>query len=117
MVNNKIFLNEINFRHSGSGFALIKNGINIPYIWYLNNIGVTIDKEISLKKREACFISEISDFKLFKEGSISFHSFISDMQKAKSYAIIDKRDLRGTFAFFIPLVRNKLKKKKCIYEK
>ena len=53
-------LNEINFRNSGNTWALIKNGLNIPYIWVKDAEGedISVDNSKEAFEKEKYFMNE-----------------------------------------------------------
>lgn len=113
--SDKIYLNEINFRHSGNGYALIKNGIEIPYYYYLDATDqndLLLNKKYEMNK-ETYHMDELLEITLLSKGGISLFKFISSVIKTKAFAKWDIFDLKGTFAYYkkvICLIFYKLKK-------
>ncbi len=97
---DNIYLNEINFRNSGIGYSLVKNGINAPYIYYLDSLNIDYPKNINLIYPNGYFIEEIGELKLLLKKHISFKEFISDIKKAFVTLKFDKNDILGSLAFF-----------------
>ena len=112
-----IYLNEINFRHSGSGYALIGAGINTPYLYYLDIIGKLDDKNLNVKKVKGYFFSEIGEiYLLMKYKTINIFQFLIDFMKSKSHAVYEISDL-GPFKFILKkylkiFIYKKIKRKK-----
>lgn len=96
-----IYLNEINFRHSGSGFALIDNGINAPYLCYLDFINkVHSDKHV-LKYKNGYFFCDIGEVDLLiKYKLINIFQFVCDFFKSYSHSIFSLKDL-GVTKYYI----------------
>ena len=112
---NKIYLNEINFRHSGNGYALIQNGVYSPYFYYLSVIDADLptDGLFNINK-EYFHMDEMLELQLLKSGGISVKNFIKSIFKAKAFAKFDIHDLKGSFAYYnwiFVYIRNKLFKK------
>lgn len=110
--NNGIYLNEINFRHSGNGYALIKNGVDAPYIWYSNITGLSDKFDSHLIRPNGYFMDELNELSLYRSGNISLKTFFNDVKKSFCYAKLDKKDFFGGFYYFVNRFRRKLKKKK-----
>lgn len=100
-----IYLNEVNFRHSGVGFALINIGIDAPYLWYASVVGIT-QMQINQKTTNGCYcMNETKDFLLAKSNGISRLRWFKDFLKTKNYAYLDLSDLSGSWAFYKPVLR------------
>ena len=109
---DEIYLNEINFRHSGNGYALINNGIFSPYFYYLSVTGQELpyNNKFNMEK-ESYHMDELLELQLLKSGSIGLIDFIEDVFKAKAYAKFDLYDLKGSFAYYLWIfkyMKNKL---------
>ena len=110
-------LNEINFRNSGNTWALVKNGLNIPYIWVSDAEG----EEISLAKSEEVFedekyfMNETSDIHHVYDRRISASSWIADLLHTSAFNKMWIKDLSGTIPWYWQMIsqkcgRNKVKK-------
>ena len=89
----RIYLNEINFRHSGSGFALIKNGVKAPYLYYKACCNEKIDPK-KLKHSKGYFFCDIGELNLLlKYKTINILKFTKDFLKSYSHAIFDIKDI------------------------
>ena len=100
-----IYLNEINFRHSGNGYALIKSGIMAPYILYLYFSNK--EYKISFKGKLIYFIDDFNEWNLYRKKEISILTFINDFFKANSHSVFDIKDL----GVFIHIIKKKILKK------
>ena len=99
---NKIYLNEINFRHSGNGYSSIDYGIDAPYIWYMNVCNNKIDMSFNKKIKSNTrfyFMDESNEIKLLKNKHISFFQFLGDVFKTKSFARFKLCDLKVFLAY------------------
>ena len=93
--DDKIYLNEINFRHSGSGFALIDNGINAPYLYYLDCMNINHDNKYKLKHNTGFFFCDIGEYNLYRQyKTITFMQFVFDFVKSYSHSIFNIHDLK-----------------------
>lgn len=98
---DEIYLNEINFRHSGNGYALIKNKVYAPYYWCADAIGVQLNSQNEFfVDNESFHMNEIYEWRLFKSGGISIKKFLLSCMKSKAYAFFDLRDMSGTYGFY-----------------
>ena len=105
-----IYLNEINFRHSGNGYALIKSGIEAPYIWYLSKKEMINPEKFIKKNKQIYFIDDFNEASLFMNKEIGLGTLIHDFFKAKAHSTFSLSDLK-VFMFLIKKsVRSKLKK-------
>ena len=103
-----LYLNEVNFRHSGSGFALIKNGIMAPYLYYLDCLNIDHDNVYKLKHPNGYFVCDFGEFNLLRKyKSINIFQFFFDFIRAYAHSIIDIKDL-GVLKYYI-WYRRKLK--------
>lgn len=103
--NNEIYLNEINFRHSGNGYSLLKNGINSPYIWYNYMIGSKKIENNELKKRNMHLLDELNELHLLKANGISVITFVKDFLKASAYAKMSIRDFKYSIHYFFKKIK------------
>ena len=111
--SEEVYLNEINFRHSGNGFALIKFGIPAPYISCLGLIGNTDYINYPHKVKAGLYlIDELNDIEHIREYRLNFFSWAFDYIRSKAYAKFMLQDLPGTLAFYRPMFRSLPKKVK-----
>jgi predicted ATP-grasp superfamily ATP-dependent carboligase len=106
--DDRIYLNEINFRHSGNGYALIQNGINAPFIGYLDVIDERKDDEYKLNNPGGYLVNEYGEWSLFKTKNISLREMISDYRKVFAYSIWDKKDMWVAVFFIKSKIVNKI---------
>jgi hypothetical protein len=107
----KIYLNEINFRHSGNGYGLIENGVSAPYIWCLDCIGDPLPKDTKINVTAGiCHMDEISDFSHRKGNHLTLQDWLQDVQKTTAFAVFDVKDLSGTWGFYKAKLGNAFKR-------
>ena len=98
-----IYLNEINFRHSGNGYALIKNNVNSPYYTCLEMCSAKLPNELKMQPSPESFhMDEIAYLSHIRDYGIPFSEWIKEFFHVKAFAVFDVLDLPGTFAFYIP---------------
>ena len=109
---NGIYLNEINFRHSGNGYALIKSKIPAPYIWYLTAKGVETKIKFKQKIRKTFyFIDDFNELASLKKKYINFFTFIKDFICANAHSILSISDLKVFLIKIKQIIINKIKTK------
>ena len=103
-----IFLNEINFRQSGNGYVLPSIGIDIPVITGTDMLGRmigTIPKlTIGIHNMD-----EVSDVMHVKNHEISLFNWLKEYKRTESKCIFDRKDMKGTMAFYGALIKYVLK--------
>lgn len=106
-----IYLNEINFRHSGNGYALIKNKVYAPYYWCMDALGKRLGSENKYVVENASYhMDEVLEIRLFRTGAISLTQCITSIFKSKAFAVFDLGDLHGTYGFLKEPMLSLLKK-------
>ena len=106
-----IYLNEINFRHSGNGYALVKNGVLAPYIWCLDVEGLTVPVQLKKTvKAGKTHMDEIPDFVHRKEYKLSFIKWLGCFASASARSKMDIRDLSGTMVYYNEVLGRGFKK-------
>lgn len=96
-----IYLNEVNFRHSGNGYALVENGLLAPLYWCMDVAGVPIPADSKFFIADASYhMDELNDVKCIKAYNISLFSFLKNVVRSKAFAIWSISDLSGSMAFY-----------------
>lgn len=84
---------EMNFRNDGNAICVTDAGYNLPYIWYLYNIGSDYKKEIEQSVfRPVNYCPEIFYAKQCAYGEVSAYKWLKDMLKADSFTNYYKGD-------------------------
>jgi len=94
---NEIYLNEINFRNSGSGFRALGQGFNYVYLWIELMLNEWKFDGYLTPERQDYTMTEYTDFKNVLCHNVTLIEWIRDFNKCSSYAIIDGRDLSPLF--------------------
>lgn len=106
-----VYLNEINFRHSGNGYALVKNGVPAPYIWCAAAVGAKIEANIKTKVKTGKYhMDELPDLRHLAEKRISLFSWVGDLMKTSAFSKWDMADIKGTWGYYRPLAKSICKK-------
>lgn len=88
----KVYLNEINYRHSGAGFALINEHFNAPYAWACSFAGKSIETNKSVNVGSYMMV-ELCDKMYVKRRVLTLGEWIRDIKKAEAFAVFSKKDL------------------------
>ena len=92
--NGKYYLNEINFRNSGNNYALLKSGIETPYLLYLEKFNKDLLKNLKIKDKDIYFMEDLSNFKSLCEKQISLWTFVKNFFRSKAHSVYSIKDLK-----------------------
>jgi D-aspartate ligase len=92
--NGKIYFIEINFRNGAPGYALSKIGVNIPYLWYLEAIGVNIDNMQKKINQDYYFMVETSDIRHMLNMDLKLITWIKDLFRTNAFLFVNLRDIK-----------------------
>ena len=106
--SNCIYLNEINFRHSGNGALLIENGINAPYYWALDCVGKQIKDSVPSIKDDEYFMDIYMDFR-YREA-LSIFEWLICLRKTHTYTIWSIKDPKPSFVYGGTILKRGIKK-------
>ena len=99
-----VYLNEINFRHSGNGYALVQNGVHAPYIGCLDAAGISVSNRLKTKVKTGKYhMDEISDLMHLSDNHTTIVKWFLDCLRTSAFAKWDISDLGGTFAYYKPI--------------
>ena len=109
-----VYLNEINFRQSGNGYALVSDKMNAPVSWACGMLGVPSaccsEQSVELGSR---FMAELIDMIYIKRRQMTIRQWIRDIRAASSFAIYDSHDKKATKRYykdrFVGIVRKALR--------
>lgn len=97
---SQILLNEINFRHSGNGVALVKAGIPAPFISCLSLWHKKVSDYKYFVDDEIYYMNELSELFHVKNRYISIYEYLKSIYRAHAFTYFDRQDLSGTFGFY-----------------
>ena len=108
---NGVYLNEINFRHSGNGYALLRNGVPAPLYYCLDVVGHALPENSKWFVEEATYhMDELSDLSHVYKGRISPIEWLKCVCKTRAFAKFWIGDLRGSLVWYKPLVKSATRK-------
>ncbi|WP_417620211.1 ATP-grasp domain-containing protein [Oceanihabitans sediminis] len=97
--DGKNYFLEMNFRNDGNAFCVTSSGINLPYIWYLFNVGGNYKVEIEQSSiKQVYSVPEDSYFLSMVNGEVSYREWKNNMKKVNSYITYFKEDRRPFYA-------------------
>ena len=99
--DDKVWFLEINFRNDGNAICVTASGTNLPYLWYLANIGSDYKSELEKSTFKPVYVMpEFADFKNFVANrKISLWKWFSDIAKTDCFMEFDKHDPNPFFFF------------------
>ena len=106
-VDDKIYFTEINLRNDGLNSFIVKSGVNLPYIHYLDLLSLPIKKYNPLFKSKK-YIWEGNHLSALKRRSISFWEWLTDLIGVKGFLYYFKDDKWPFYYQFIEKLLPKL---------
>lgn len=114
LCEDEVFFNEINFRQSGAGYALVNKEINVPFMWACSVLGTSCrfqpTKSVEIGTN---FMAELCDIIYVKRRTITMRQWIRDIRKAKAFAVYDRRDLRAVRKCYWEFAKAILRRGRC----
>lgn len=112
-----IYLNEINFRHSGNGYLHTQLNVPLPLMCCADLAGEECDSVKALPEGKVA-VQELCDAYNWMSGRISFKEYRRHMREASALALWDKQDkkvalsyYRATWKSFVGLLLRRMKLK------
>lgn len=98
----KDYFMEMNFRNDGNAICVTASGTNLPYLWYLANIGSDYKSELEKSAFKPVYVMpEFADFKNFVANrKISLWKWFSDIAKTDCFMEFERQDPKP-FCFFL----------------
>ena len=93
---NKYYFLEINFRNDGNGYVITSAGMNQPYIYCLDVLGLWDGLCYNNVNLPHFFMSENTDLYHIVEKRLSFYEWYKDYKKVNCYLRYNKSDLVPT---------------------
>lgn len=111
-----VYLNEINYRHSGNGAAMINHFVNAPFMWADNVVNGNDYSEVRRSVNiGSYFMVERSDMMYVKRRVLSLHEWIRDIKRTESFAVYSKKDFWASIeiyaSFIIGIIKRELRRK------
>ena len=109
--DNIVYLNEINYRQSGAGYAVINQYVNSPFYWAC---GMLANRECCRLQKSvdvgSYFMAELYDMIYIKRREITIFQWIRDVRRASSFAVYDPHDMRATGRYYRDRIRGVIRK-------
>lgn len=111
-VNGKLFLNEVNWRNSGTIYSVLGSKVYYPVNWYYWKTGNQPPKNFL----QTCLddtvytIDESLDLRHVACGNITLRQWLSNRKKAKAFALWYSKDPRPTVAQYFHLLKELIKR-------
>lgn len=111
-VGEKIYLNEINWRNSGTIYSVFGSKVYYPVNWYYwktenqspeNFIRTCLDDTVYT-------MDESLDLRHVACGNITLRQWLNDKKKARAFAIRDATDLKPTMVQYFHLLKELIKR-------
>ena len=93
-IKDNFYLNEINFRNSGSGFRAVSQCFFYAYDWFYDTLkGHTREMDLSYPKKNIYTMTEYTDVRYLRKG-VSLIGWIKDLMKSRGFALVKKGDMK-----------------------
>jgi len=99
-VDDKIYFTEINLRNDGLNSFIVKSGVNLPYLHYLDMLNLPLKKYIPFNKPRK-YIWEANHLSALKRHSISIWEWLTDLIGVNGFLFYYKDDKLPFYYQFI----------------
>lgn len=112
-VKGKMYLNEINWRNSGTIYSAFSTKVYYPVIWYYWKTGHEVPNDLKLSCANANIYSmdESLDFRHVIVKNISLKQWINDCKRSKAFALWFPSDLKPSIANYWNLLRKLIRRR------
>ncbi len=110
VVNNEVYLNEINYRNSGGDYRIVSQGYFYPLIWINDCLGIDNNEFLNYKLKPTYSMTFWYDYQHVKHGRISFKEWIKDVKKTSSFALYYKGDMKPVYSYYYHSIIGRLKR-------
>ena len=111
LINDRIYLNEINWRNTGRDFMCMGTKVHYAVIWYYSLVGRDasglkhfFDENIEYAMDESI------DLRHVVYGDLSLWKWLKDLKKAKSFSIWYSKDLKPVFFRYLELIKEMIRR-------
>ncbi len=109
--DGKDYFMEINFRNDGNSICVTASGVNLPYIWFLYNIGGNYHEEIAKSLMKPVYVMpEFADITLITHGQLNFFIWLKDVCRTDRFMEFDKHDMKPFIQLLKEFVNRGVKK-------
>lgn len=109
-----LFFNELNLRFGGSGYAIVKMGVNLPAMLVKTFLGIPIENMNQMVEGEAVFTNERICINDYQNGFISVKEYRSYIKSADILFIKDEEDRHPLkayrYLFCLVMIKSIIKK-------
>lgn len=111
-VNGRLYLNEVNWRNSGTIYSVFGSKVFYPVHWYYWKTGNQLPDNYlqTCSDEEVYTIDESLDLRHVVCGNVTLRHWLCDKKKSKAFAIWDKKDLKPTMAQYFHLIKEMIKR-------
>ena len=111
-VDGKDYFMEMNFRNDGNAICVTKAGINLPYLWYMANVGLDYKSELNSSEVNSIYVMpEFDDFRCFVlTKKISLKEWYSDIKRSGAFMEYDKTDTSPFWHGLRDMIISKIKR-------
>ena len=106
-IDDKIYFTEINLRNDGLNSFIVKSGVNLPYLHYLDLLNKP-SKDYTPLAKSRKYIWEANHISALKRHSISIWEWLRDLMGVKGFLYYYKDDKRPFYYQFIGALLSKL---------
>ena len=109
LCDGAVYLNEINFRHSGNGYTMTAKKRNAPFWWACEMLGVPCETPPAIPIG-SFFMAELLDKMYVKRRQIKLFRWLKDIKRASAFAIFDRTDLAASLGLYCASGLRKIKR-------
>lgn len=91
--NNKAYFYEFNLRNDGTSHYFYPAGVNLPYLYIIDSLGLKYNLKEFEVKRTTIFIDEIGDKTNIDGENLTKEKWKEDYEKSTSFKLLDKDDM------------------------
>ncbi len=88
----RVFFSELNIRYGGSGYSVVKSGVNLPAMYVKFMMGIDVDDFDKQIEKESIYTNERMAFNDLKNNYISFRNYKDYVKSADILFIMDDED-------------------------
>lgn len=114
----QLYFSELNIRYGGSGYAVVKSGVNLPALYVKSMMGTDVNDFDKQVEKESIYINERMAFNDLSNGFISLSDycrfvrsadilFIDDMDDSKPHRVFNKMLLSVVAKYVVKKVLRK----------
>ena len=107
--NGKNYFTEMNFRNDGNAVCVTKAGTNLPYIFYLSQIGEDFHSELHNSTISTVYLNpEVYYFGRMLSGEVSFREWVNNVRRTNCNTTFFKDDKKPFIMFLWNALRKRI---------